>query len=125
MKDKFFSKKVDYFWELEYPFAEYFLKEIFGDKFLRKYLLQDSGIVNLIFVDNKIYEVKMTQARGMVEADGQITRDQIKNDIVYLICEELGNNNIQYNVNKGKFITFMHGNFIIKLEIIKKLREPR
>ena len=37
MKEKFFNKKVDYFWEFEYPFGEVFLKEIFQDSYKRKY----------------------------------------------------------------------------------------
>ena len=58
-------------------------------------------------------------------ADGKSAlRDSVKNDIVYLICEELGNNAIEYTVNSGKYITFKLGKYIAKLEIVKKMKEP-
>lgn len=120
--ERFFNKKVDYFWEYEYPFAEYFLKEIFPvNTFKRKCLLKDSGIVNLVYWNNKIYEIKFTQAKSIVENDNSITTDKDKNEIVNIIRYNLP---VEYTINKGKFITFKLGNYIAKIEIIKKMREP-
>ena len=39
MKEEFFNKKIDYFFELEYPFINVFLKNIYGDKVRRRYSL--------------------------------------------------------------------------------------
>lgn len=126
MYDKFFEKQVDYFWEFEYPFAEFFLKELF-EGFKRKYSLEGNGIYNLIYIDNKIYEVKFTEAKAMVVDDGKLAlRDNTKNEIVKVICSVLNARNIVYTVNSGKFITFkIQNKYIAKLEIIKKLQEPK
>lgn len=125
MKEKFFNKKVDYFWEYEYSFGEYFLKEIFKDKYRRKMSMAGSGIYNLLYIDNAIYDISFKETKSLMVADGKsAVRDVVKNDIVYLICEELGNNAIEYTVNSGKYITFKLGKYIAKLEIVKKMKEP-
>lgn len=125
MKD-FFDRNVTYFWEYNYPFGEVFLKNIFGDKYKRHYSLGGDGILNLIFIDDKIYEIDFKKATKMLIADGKkAARDNIKNDIIYLICEELGNNNIEYTVNSGKYITFKLNGYIAKIEVIKKLKMPQ
>lgn len=125
MKEKLFNKKVDYFWEYEYSFGEYFLKEIFKDKYKRKMSMTGSGIYNLLYIDNAIYDISFKETKSLMVADGKsAVRDVVKNDIIYLICEELGNNNIEYTVNSGKYITFKLGKYIAKLEIVKKMKEP-
>ena len=117
--------KVDYFWELEYPFMQVLKNEVFGDKYQRFYSLSGDGIYNLITIDGKIYEIKFTETKNLLLADGKKAfRDEIKDDIVYLICKELDNFNIEYTVNSGKFITLKIDKYIIKLEIIKKAKMP-
>ena len=122
----FFNKKVEYFWEYNYPFGTIFLKNIFGDKYKRYYSKGGEGIFNLIFIDNNIYDISFKKATKMLVTDGKkAARDDIKNDIIYLICEELGNNNIEYSVNGGKYITFKIGDYIAKIEVVKKLKMPQ
>ena len=124
--NEFFNKEAEYFWEYNYPFGEIFLKNIFGDKYKRHYSLSGDGILNLIFVDDKIYEIDFKKATKMLVADGKkAARDNVKNDIIYLICEELGNNNIEYTVNSGKYITFKLNEYIAKVEVTKKLKMPQ
>ena len=55
MKDKFIEKKVDYFWAYDYAFGEFFLKELFGDNYKRKYSMDGTGIYNLVYgTDGKV-----------------------------------------------------------------------
>ena len=57
-------------------------KELF-EGFKRKYSLEGNGIYNLIYIDNKIYEVKFIEAKAMVVDDGKLAlRDNTKNEIV-------------------------------------------
>lgn len=122
----FFNKNVDYFWEYEYPFGAVFLKGIYPNQYKRKYSLIGDGIFNLIYIDNKIYEVKFKSAKFMLENDNKSAlRDNSKDKIVNSICENLEKNNIEYTKNSGKFITFKIGDFIAKVEIIKKMKEPQ
>ena len=125
MKEKFFNKKVDYFWEYEYPFGEFFLKEIFHNQYKRKYSLEGSGIFDLILVDNKIYDISLKQATQMIPSDGKKAfRDDTKNEIIQTICEELAENNIEHSVFGGKFVYFKIGDYIAKMEIVKKAAMP-
>ena len=124
MKD-LLNKKIEYFNEIEYPFMQVLKNEVFGDKYQRFYSLTGDGIYNLIHVEDKIYELKWSETKNLLPADGKKAfRDTIKDDIIYLICEELGNYNIEYTVNSGKIITFKISNFIIKIEVIKKAKMP-
>lgn len=126
MYDKFFKKQIDYFWEFDYPFSAYFLKEIFHNNHKRKYSLSGTGIYNLIYVNGKVYEIKMTETKKMLEADGKkALRDTDKDWIVDNIVQAFDKENIEYSVNSGKFITFkIQNNYIAKLEIVKKSKEP-
>ena len=125
MKDKFFNKKVAYFWEYEYPFGEVFLREIFKDNYKRKYSLSGEGIFDLILSNNKIYYAKFSQSKSMLKNDGKKAfRDTDKDFIVEKICNSLKEENIDFSVNSGKFITFENNNFIFKIELIKKSSIP-
>lgn len=110
---------VDYFWEYEYKFGE-FLKKIFPNTYKRKFSMTGNGIYNLIIIQDKIYEVKFSQTTKLIEDNGVLTKDKIKNKIIENITNNLKNN---YTVNNGK-ITFKLGKFIAKIEIIKKLKMP-
>ena len=122
MKRPFWNTDYEYFWQYEYPFGEVFLKNIFPNNYRRKFSMVGDGIYNLIDIDDKIYHIKFTQARSMVSNDNYVTRDKTKNDIVGTIVANLKTD--EYSVNRGKFITFKIGNFIAKIEVIKKMREP-
>ena len=68
MKEKFLNKKVDYFWEYDYAFGEYFLKELFGDAYKRKYSTEGNGIYNLVYgSDGKIYDLKLTKTKNCMD----------------------------------------------------------
>lgn len=124
MLEKMLNKKVDYFWEFEYTFGE-FIKELYNDKYKRKYSLGGNGIYNLLYLSNKIYELKFTQAKTMLINDNKRTTDNNKNDIIETLITAFDNKNIEYTVNSGKYITFkIQNNYIAKIEIIKKLKEP-
>lgn len=110
---------IDYFWEYEYKFGE-FLKKIFPNTYKRKFSMTGNGIYNLIIIQDKIYEVKFSQTTKLIEDNGVLTKDKIKNKIIENITNNLKNN---YTVNNGK-ITFKLGKFIAKIEIIKKLKMP-
>ena len=121
MKEKFLDKKVDYFWEYDYAFGEYFLKELFGDAYKRKYLMEGNGIYNLVYgSDGKIYDLKLTQAKKMVEGDELLSR----NSYQCMMADTLVNNLPNAVVSKKKIITFSLGNTIAKIEITRKMKEP-
>lgn len=121
MFEKVFNKPVDYFWEYEYSFGEHFLKELFKDNYKRKYSLTGNGIYNLLYIDNKIYEVKFTKGTSLLVEDNKIISDKTKTNIVNTIVENLKS---KYTINSGKFITFETAKGIAKIEIIKKMKEP-
>ena len=113
--------KKEYFWEYGYQFGE-FLKKIFQDKYKRKYSLEGNGIYNLLYIDNKIYEIKFTETKSLLANDNKKFTDKNKLFIVEEITKNLKNN---FTVNGGKFITFELDGYIAKVEIIKKMAEPR
>lgn len=108
-----------YFWEYQYPFGE-FLNKIFPNTYKRKYSMTGNGIYNLVLVHDKIYEVKMSEVKSLLVDNNLLTTDKLKNKIINNICDNLKSN---YTVNNGK-ITFKLGNFIAKVEVIKKLKMP-
>ena len=121
MKDKFLEKKVDYFWEYDYAFGEFFLKELFGDAYKRKYSMDGTGIYNLIYgSDGKIYDLKLTQAKKMVESDELLSRNSYQCTMTDILVEHLPN----ATASKKKVITFPLGDTIAKIEITKKMKEP-
>ena len=121
MKDKFLNKSVDYFWEYDYAFGEYFLKELFGDNYKRKYSMEGNGIYNLVYgTDGKIYDLKLTQAKKMVEGDELLSRNSYQCMMADLLVKNLPN----AIVSKKKIITFPLGDAIAKIEITKKMKEP-
>ena len=113
--------KKEYFWEYGYQFGG-FLKKIFQDKYKRKYSLEGNGIYNLLYIDNKIYEIKFTETKKLLENDNKKFTDKNKLFIVEEITKNLKNN---FTVNSGKFITFELDGYIAKVEIIKKMAEPK
>lgn len=127
MKEKFFNKKVDYFWEFEYPFGEVFLKEIFQDSYKRKYSMVGEGIFNLVFLEDKIYDISFKKTNSFMLNDGKFAlRDKGKDYIVQKIVEVLEKENVKYTVNSGKYITFeIQNNYIAKIEIVKKVKMPQ
>ena len=121
MKEKFLDKKVDYFWEYDYAFGEYCLKELFGKAYKRKYSMEGNGIYNLIYgSDGKIYDLKLTQAKKMVESDELLSRNSYQCMMADLLVENLPN----ATVSKKKIITFPLGDTIAKIEITRKIKEP-
>ena len=121
MKDNFLNKKVDYFWEYDYAFGEYCLKELFGEAYKRKYSMAGNGIYNLIYgSDGKIYDLKLTQAKKMVESDELLSRNSYQCVMADILVNSLPN----ATVSKKKIITFPLGNAIAKIEIVRKMKEP-
>lgn len=108
-----------YFWEYQYPFGE-FLNKIFPNTYKRKYSMTGNGIYNLVLVQDKIYEIKMNEVKSLLADNNLLTTDKLKNKIIDNICNNLKSN---YTINNGK-ITFKLGNFIAKVEVIKKLKMP-
>ena len=106
-----------YFWEYQYPFGE-FLNKIFPNTYKRKYSMTGNGIYNLVLVQDKIYEIKMSEVKSLLADNNLLTTDKLKNKIIDNICNNLKSN---YTINNGK-ITFKLGNFIAKVEVIKKLK---
>ena len=111
----------DYFWEYEYPFAE-FLKRIFPNTYKRKYSLTGNGIYDLILVNDKIYHIKLIEAKTMLVDNGLLTTDKLKNKIIQNIIDNFKEGK-EITVNNGK-ITFKLGQFIAKVEVIKKVKMP-
>lgn len=114
----------EYFWEYEYPFFK-FLQRVFGeDKIKRKYSLVGNGIFNLLYIDGKIYEIKFSQAKKLLENDNRAYSDKNKQLIINSIIENFENIK-DYTINSGKFISFPIDKFIAKIEIIQKRAEPK
>ena len=114
------EKRYENFWETEYPFAM-FLKSIFVN-YQRKYSLDGNGIFHLVTIDNKIYEIKYTKAIKMGSNDNHA----IDNDKKYII-DTIANNlkTDEVVIFGGKYITFPIGQWVAKVEIIKKKVEPK
>ena len=114
------EKRYENFWETEYPFRK-FLQSIFPT-YKTKYSLTGDGIFNLVIIDNKMYEIKYTKAIAM----GSNDTHKIDNDKKYIIDNIINNlktNNIA--IFGGKYITFPIGQWVAKVEIIKKKAEPK
>lgn len=110
---------VEYFWEYDYKFGQ-FLQRIFPNTYKRKYSMAGNGIYNLILVQNKIYEIKLSQTNSMVSDNGLLTTDKLKNKIIQNIIDNMKS---QPNINNGK-LTFKLGAFTAKVEVVKKMKMP-
>ena len=118
------KQELLYFWETEYKFGE-FLKEIFGEEvYKRKYSLEGNGIYNLLYINGKIYECKYKSVKSHVIPDNHKFTDD-KEFIVTTIVNNLKCDKSKIVVNGGKFITFPIQEWIAKVEIVKKLKEPK
>lgn len=123
---KYFFEQYEEFWEYDYPFGDDFLKSIFNNNYLRKYSLIGDGIFNIVSVDNKIYDISLKNCKSLLLNDNKKAfRDSTKDIIVEKICNKLNENDIEYTVNSGKFITFKYNNFIFKIEVVKKAAMPQ
>lgn len=126
MIKEFLNKKVEYFSDYDYDFGMIFLGSIFNGNYKRKYSLIGDGIYNLIYLNDKIYSVSFKKATSLLSNDGKKAfRDNDKDIIVEEISKALSENNIEYTVNSGKFITFKLGKYIAKIEVVKKTSEPQ
>lgn len=110
---------VEYFWEYDYKFGQ-FLQKIFPNTYKRKYSMSGNGIYNLILVQDKIYEVKLSQTTSMLSDNSTLTTDKLKNKIIQNIVDNMKN---QPNINNGK-LTFKLGAFTAKVEVVKKMKMP-
>lgn len=120
---KFFEKK-QFFWEHEFPFGEDFLRGIFPS-YRRKFSMTGNGIYNLVTLDDKLYEITLKSAKGMLPNDGKPAfRDPTKDKVIAGITAQLNQLGIEYSVNSGKYITFPLFGTIAKIEIVKKSSEP-
>ena len=79
-------------------------------------------VYDLILVQDKIYQVKLTHTTKMLEDNGTLTTDKLKNKIIQNILNNF-KEGTKVSVNNGK-ITFELGQFIAKVEIIKKVKMP-
>jgi hypothetical protein len=122
MDNSFLKKKIDYFWEYDYSFGAVFLKSLFGDRYKRKYSQDGAGIFNLIYGDDgNIYELKLTQATKLIAADTLPSRNKYQCEIADLVAQSLPGS----TMSRKKFITFPLGKTIGKIEIIRKMSEPK
>lgn len=113
------SNNCIYFWETK-KFFEEMLAKVFPT-FKIKYSLTGNGIFDLVFINDKIYEIKYTKTTAMGKNDNSII-DKDKEFIIKNIIDNLKTDNIA--VFGGKFITFPVANWIAKVEIVKKLKMP-
>ena len=102
--------------DYDYAFGHDFLASIFGeDKYKRKYSM----------IDNKIYDLKLKEAKSMlVEDHKKAYRDTTKDYIVEEIRKTLANRGIEMTSNSGKLITFKNNDKIFSVEITKKVSMP-
>lgn len=110
---------VEYFWEYDYKFGQ-FLQKVFPNTYKRKYSMSGNGIYNLILVQDKIYEIKLSQTTSMLSDNSTLTTDKLKNKIIQNIVDNMKN---QPNINNGK-LTFKLGTFTAKVEVVKKMKMP-
>ena len=124
-KFKFFEKN-DCLTEYEWAFDSDFLQNLFQENYKHKYSLTGNGIYNLVLIDNKIYEIDLKTTTKLLMDDGKKAfRDTTKDAIVEKIVNKLKENNINYTVNSGKFITFKHFDYTFKIEVVKKTSMPQ
>lgn len=122
----FFKTEHEYFSSYEYHFIDKVLKNIFGEKnMIKRYSLGGDGIFNLLYIDNYIYEFKFKEIKSIPISDGKKAfRDAKKDEIIKKVTNSLIQNNIEFSVTSGKFVSFKDRNFIVQIEIVKKIKEP-
>lgn len=117
------KEEITYFWETSYKFGE-FLKKTFGENtYKRKYSLSGNGIYDLLYINNKIYEIKYTECKAKLSNDNHKFTDD-KEFIINTIVNNLKCDKEKIVINGGKFITFPINKWTAKVEVIKKLKEP-
>ena len=121
----FLNKKFDNFDSYEYHFVDDVLKNIFGEThMIRRYSLGAEGIFNLLYIDNYIYDFKFKEIKSLPTSDGKKAfRDSKKDEILNAIAAFFIDNNIDFSITGGKFISFK-GQYLTQIEIVKKLKEP-
>ena len=83
--------------------------------------MDGTGIYNLIYgSDGNIYDLKLTQAKKLVEDDKLTSRNLYQCMMADMIVANLPN----ATMSKKKFITFPLGDIIAKIEITRKMKEP-
>lgn len=112
--------------EYDYAFGTDFLTSIFGaDRYKRKYSLHGDGIYNLLLIDDKIYDLKLKEAKSMLVDDHKKAyRDTTKDYIVDEIRKAFSDRGIEMTSNSGKLISFKNNNIIFNVEITKKVSMP-
>lgn len=112
---------LEYGWEAVRIFEQQ-LNKWFPKTYKRKYSLTGNGIFNLILINDKIYEIKVTEARKMLDDNNKLTTDKLKNKIIENIYTHF-TDEAKYTMNNGK-ITLQIERYIIKIEVIKKMKMP-
>ena len=112
---------LEYSWEAVRKFEQKLI-EWFPKTYKRKYSLTGNGIYNLIFIQDKVYEIKVTETKKMLEDNNKLTTDKMKNKIIENIYNHFKEDS-DYTINNGK-ITLRISKWIIKIEVIKKLKIP-
>ena len=106
-KFKFFAKN-DCLTEYEWAFDSDFLQNLFQDNYKHKYSLSGNGIYNLVFMDNKIYDVELKKATSLLADDGKKAfRDTTKDVIVEMIVNKLKENNAVHHKGAYKAAVFL------------------
>lgn len=124
--EEFFKKEYDNFDSYEYYFMDKVLKNIFDKKqMIRRYSLSGEGIFNLLYIDNYIYEFRFKEIKSLLVSDGKKAfRDAKKDEIINAVAAILSKYNLDFAITGGKFISFKHRNYLVQIEIVKKIKEP-
>lgn len=102
--------------ELKFP------KKI-GEKisYRRRFSLGGNGVYNLFYLNNNIYELKMSKCKSLGVASNKAV-DAGKSTIIEEILSNIPSQYIKSIDGAKIYCVFPFGN--VKIEIIKKLREP-
>ena len=124
--EEFFKTNYDSFDSYEYHFIDKVLKDIFGKKqMIKRYSLAGEGIFNLLYIDNNIYEFKFKEIKSLPVSDGKKAfRDAKKDEVINAVAATLSKYNLDFVITDGKFISFKDRNYLVQMEIVKKIKEP-